>query len=376
MIETSQFLPLAGQIDLGIGQPQLSLLPNDALARAAATVLDGRDNACLNYGPARGNGYLLLALAEFLTRRYGHRTEPAELMATGGCSQALAMIAATFARPGDTVLVEDPTYFLAPRIFTDAGLNVVGVPLGERGLQPEVLEQAVKEHRPTLLYTIPIHQNPTGATLAAESRAAVVEICRRHGVLLIADEVYQLLNYEGDPPPPLAVFASSGTVISVGSFSKILSPGLRLGWIQTAPSLIARLTSLGTFASGGGINHLTGCLVHSVLASGDQDRYLDSLLDTFRARVKLMDGLLGQIPRISYQKPNGGYFFWLRLGDGLDAQTLLQRASAHQVGYRAGILFSPSGQFRDYLRLSFAHYGNEDLQEGVQRLGRLLGQTG
>jgi DNA-binding transcriptional MocR family regulator len=374
VIETSQFTPKAGMVDLGIGQPQLELLPHDLMRQAACRVLTGQDNACLNYGPARGNGYLRLALAEFLGPRYGCAVDPATLMATGGASQALSMIASALAQPGDTVLVEEPTYFLAHRVFSDCGLRVVGVPIGADGLQPEELEAAIERHRPKLLYTIPVHQNPSGVIMAAQHRRAIVDMCARHGVLIVADEVYQLLTYQGSPPPPLAAYLDSEAVISVGSFSKILAPGLRLGWIQAAESLLGRLTSLGVFASGGGVNHFTGCLVQDVLASGGQASYLDGLLATYGRRVDLLDRLLTEHlgDRVVYRRPEGGYFFWLRLADGRDALALLERAGEEKVGYRSGVLFSTIGSFRDHLRLSFAHYGDEALQHGVERLARVL----
>lgn len=384
-LETSQLSAEPGVIDFGIGQPQLDLLPHQALSQAAADLLTGEDNASLNYGPARGNGYFRQALARFLTRRYGFPVDRAHLMATGGATQALSMIASTLARPGDTVLVEDPTYFLAPRVFADCGLKVVGVPLGPEGLEPEVLSQAIERHRPRLLYTIPVYGNPSGITMAARHRRPIVEMCAREGVLIVADEVYQMLSYSDTPPPPLAAYISSEAVLSVGSFSKILAPGLRLGWIQAAESLLARLTSLGMFASGGGVNHFTGCLVERLLPQDEeegrgatptsfQDRYLDRLQSTYRHRVEVMDDLLRQhlAGRVEYQKPGGGYFFWLRLSDGRDAQALLTRAAQGKVGYRSGALFSPTGGFADHLRLSFAHYDDLALRQGVERLAEVL----
>lgn len=374
MIETSQFTTAEGMIDLGIGQPQLSLLPHDIMRLAAEELLTGPDNSALNYGPARGDGYFRLALAKFLTSGYGFEVDPATLMATGGASQALAMLAATLAQPGDVVLVEEPTYFLAHQIFADAGLKVVGVEVGPNGFEPETLAAAVRAHRPKLLYTIPVHQNPSGVTLSESARAEIVEICRQHGVLILADEVYQLLTYQGSAPRPLAGFLESGSVISIGSFSKILAPGLRLGWLQAPQEILDRLTSLGMFASGGGINQFTGCLVKLLLENGQQQKYLESLRALYAHRVELMDRLLQESlsEKVTYQKPQGGYFFWLRLTDGRDAATLLPEANRQKVGYRAGARFSTCGRFSDCLRLSFAHYADDEIEQAVHRLARVL----
>lgn len=378
MIETSQFATAEGMIDLGIGQPQLSLLPYDLLQRAAKRTLTGRDNSLLNYGPARGDGYFRLALAEFLSRGYGIPVDPATLMATGGASQALAMLAGALAKPGDVVLVEEPTYFLAHQIFADAGLKVVGVEIGSEGLEPEALAEAIAEHKPRLLYTIPVHQNPSGVTMNKSARSQIVELCRQNEVLILADEVYQLLTYEETVPPPLASFLDSEAVISIGSFSKILAPGLRLGWLQAAPSILDSLTSLGMFASGGGVNQFTGCLVRSILESGEQRSYLESLREIYYHRVNLLDGWLNEIlgDRVAYRKPQGGYFFWVRLTRVADAAALLSEATRLQVGYRAGSRFSTSGLFPDYLRLSFAHYGDDDLRHAVERLEQVLRSSG
>lgn len=362
-------------IDLGIGQPQLSLLPHQELRRAAEVALTGESNALLNYGPSLGDGYFRLALAEFLSSRYGSAVDASTLMATGGATQALQLVASRLARPGDVVLVEEPTYFLAQQIFEDAGLRVVGVPLGPSGLQPEVVEKALHEHQPRLLYTIPVHQNPSGVTLAAEHRRSLVHLCSELGTLLVADEVYQLLTYEGSAPPPMATYLDSESVVSIGSFSKILAPGLRLGWLQSCAGILQKLTGAGVFASGGGVNHFTGCLVREVLASGDQGRYLETLLKVYRHRVGLLDALLREHlgEKVRWRKPEGGYFFWLELVDGRDAASLLERATAAQVGYRHGSRFSTRGDFASYLRLSFAHYGDEEIARAVERLAGVLG---
>lgn len=361
-------------IDLGIGQPQLEILPHELLRGAAERMLTGEDNSLLNYGPARGDGHLRIALAAFLSRGYGISVEPSSLMTTGGASQALAMLAATFARPGDVVLVEEPTYFLAHKIFADAGLEVVGVEIGAEGLTPTLLAEAIARHKPRLLYTIPVHQNPSGVTLSAAARAEIVELCRDNEVLILADEVYQLLTYQGCVPPPMAYYLHSQAVVSIGSFSKILAPGLRLGWLQAAPGLLERVSGLGMLASGGGINQFTGCLVRSLLEQQEQDRYLEELRALYSHRVDLLDRLLREMlgSKVTYHKPQGGYFFWLRLQGGKDAASLLSEATRLQIGYRPGSRFSTTGLFSDCLRLCFAHYGDEELERAVERLARLL----
>ncbi len=373
--ETTQIQANPDRIDFGIGQPQLELLPRQLLLQASQTVLSQADNSLLNYGHPKGDGRFRLALSEFLAPRYGVEVDPGSFVTTNGASQALDLIASIFTCPGDTVLVEEPTYFLSHRIFTDRGLKVVGVPLAEDGLDLERLEQAVTEHRPKLVYTIPVFQNPTGISLSRAKKQALVEMAQAQDFLIVADEVYQLLSYGATPPPPLAGWLDSQKVLSVGSFSKILAPGLRLGWIQSGKKLQQRLLECGLLRSGGGLNPLIGGVVGEVLRNGSQADYTDFLRRTYSHRVDLLDRALRDLfgSRVRFCRPEGGYFFWLELVDGRDAEQLSQQAAEAGTGFRAGVRFSSQRGLRSFLRLSFAHYGDQQLLEGVERLTSVLG---
>ena len=153
---------------------------------------------------------------------------------TAGVSQALDLICTLLTRPGDTIIVEEPSYFLALRIFRDHHLNIVGTPMDENGLVIPELEERVKKYNPKLVYTIPVYHNPTGVTLSADRREDLVRLSAKHDFLIVADEVYQLLAYTDTPPPPMVFFDTAERVISLGSFSKILAPGLRLGWMHAS----------------------------------------------------------------------------------------------------------------------------------------------
>jgi DNA-binding transcriptional MocR family regulator len=374
ILPTTQSETPAGVIDFGLGHPAAALLPRTILQQAAAQRLAQPDAALLQYGLEQGDGYFRLALAELLTRHYGVPAGYDDLFVTSGASQALDLICTLYTQPGDTVLVEEPTYFLALRIFADHHLRVVSIATDEQGLQIETLEEALAQVRPALLYIIPTHQNPSGATLPLERRRRLVELAQEHGFLIVADEVYHLLSYAAAPPPPLAAWAGSGQVLSLGSFSKILAPGLRLGWVQTAPAHIERLVLSGLLDSGGGLNPFTSALVRVVLEAGWQDAYLAQLKTTYRARI----GVLGVALRrelgdaAHFVEPQGGYFFWLRLAEQLDAAALLAQAGPFQVSFRPGVRFSSRAGLRHYLRLSFAFYAEDDLVEGARRLGRLV----
>ncbi|GIV67637.1 aminotransferase-like domain-containing protein [Caldilinea sp.] len=361
-------------IDFGLGHPGDELLPRAILQEAAALRLAQTDASLLQYGWEQGDGYFRHALANFLSSRYHVPVEMEHLFVSAGASQALDLICTLYTQPGDVIFVEEPTYFLALRIFADHRLTVVPAPTDADGLDVDALEEALQRHRPVLLYTIPTHQNPAGFTLPLERRQRLVELAEAHDFLIVADEVYHLLSYDAAPPPPLASFAATGRVLGLGSFSKILAPGLRLGWIQAAPQHMHRLSTSGLLDSGGGLNPFTSGLVRVVLEQGWQDAYLNHLHEVYRQRIDALDSALQEHFEgvVDYARPTGGYFFWLRLPETVDAENLLRAALAHKVGFRPGVRFSGCGDLRNCLRISFAYYAPELLQEGVLRLKRSL----
>ena len=372
-IRTTQVERNSERIDFGIGQPGFDLLPHDILAKAAAARFAEGDNDLLNYGYEQGDGRFRLALADFLTAQYATPVSAQQFMITAGASQALDLICTQFTRPGDTVFVEEPSYFLALRILKeDHKLNVVSLPMDEDGLRIDALEDALRRQRPVFVYTIPTFQNPTGYTLSQARREQLVTLSREHDFLIVADEVYHLLAYAAVPPTPLASFVNQARVLSVGSFSKILAPGLRLGWIQAAPDLVQRFVLCGLVDSGGGLNHFTSNIVRVVLERGWQVGYLHQLRQTYRQRIAVMQGELSAHfgDRLRYRPPQGGYFFWIELLSGADTADLLPRAHAAGVGFVPGVRFSSQDGLQHHFRLSFAHFDEEAIQAGIERLAR------
>lgn len=372
----------AGMIDLGLGQPDPTVFPLAILARAASTCLaPGAETDFLQYGAEYGDGHHRVALAAFLTEAYGHRVDPELLFTSNGNSQALDLVCTAFTRHGDTVIVEEPSYHLARGIFTDHGLNVVGVPVDPDGLDPEAVDAALTELAAAgtparFVYTIPAHHNPTSVTMPAERRERLVTLTARHGCLLVADEVYHLLTYTGSAPPPLSQWVGAGSehVLSLGTFSKILAPGLRLGWVHAAPAVLARLVGTGMVTSGGGLNPFTSALVTEAIRNGDLAANITMLCAEYTARLDALDAALREhLPAgITWRRPTGGYFVWLTLPDGMDGADVRRRGQRAGVDIRQGSLFSILGGQVSTIRLSFAHYLVPDLQEGVRRLGRAL----
>ncbi len=365
-----------GVIDLGWGHPSERLHPLAAMQRAVAHMFDTTRLDALQYGAFQGFGPLLDSLATYLSHEpaYDMPVEPESLFLTGGASQALDMACTLFTRAGDTVFVEEPTYYLVRTIFADHHLRVVGVPTDEAGLRTDALEAMLNDDslpEPVLLYTIPTFQNPTGSVLPADRRQALVALARTHGFTVGADEVYHLLHYGPPPPPPLVSFdtSDSGTVISLGSFSKVLSPGLRLGWVQAHPRLIQRFAGAGMVVSGGGLSHFAAALVHSAIQQGLLTDNIATLRKTYGERVKVMDSALrARLPDDArFAVPGGGYFFWVTL-DGLDTEAMLPQSHQMGVSYRPGQAFSDTNAFSNALRLSFALYEPPQLEQAVERL--------
>ena len=372
-MKTTQVAATDDVINFGNGQPSMSVLPVDLMKQSTEHRLAHPDPHMLNYGPESGDDFFRVALAAFLQNRYGVEVQGEQLFVTGGASQGLDFICAHYAKQGDVVIVDEATYFLSFQIFADHGLIPIAVPCDEQGMRMDALEETVQQHRPSLLYTIPTYHNPMTITLPAERRQRMVALSEQYGFYVVADEVYQLLNYRGDVPPPMASYDRSGRVLGLGSFSKILAPGLRLGWIHTNADTVNDMATAGYVYSGGSVNHFTSKIVQSTLELGLQEQYLDFLHQTYRQRIDLMDRLLREhLPAgISWRKPDGGFFFWLTFPEGVDTAELKKKAADYKVGFHSGSQFTSGGGLRNKARLSFAYYEEADIQEGIQRLGRL-----
>jgi len=372
-VQTTQMHIDPAVIDLGVGQPQFSLLPIDLIHRAAERHFAQKDANFLQYGAEQGDGYLLRELAHFLTQEYGFPVQPETLFITNGASSGLDLTCTLFTRPGDTIFVEEPSYFLAMQIFADHRLRVVPIPIDEHGMAVEALEGELKKHHPVLVYTIPTFQNPSGHTLSEERRRRLAQLSSEYDFLIVADEVYHLLNFTALPPTPLAGYAGLGKIISLGSFSKILAPGLRLGWIQTDPARVKTFVECGLVNSGGGLNPFTSAIIMKLIESGGLKENIQKLCSVYQARSAAMDAALRKyLPGAAYEVPQGGYFYWIRLPNGRDAQALRKRAEDFQVSFRQGVLFSSQDGLRDFARLCFAFYEADQLTAGVERLMRTL----
>ncbi len=364
--------PESGVIDFGVGQPSADLLPLRRVRAASERFFAHAQPIELNYGEKPGDSRFRTALAEFLTRAGGHAASADSLFLTAGTSQALDFVCQRFTRPGDTVFVEEPSYFLAFQIFRDHGLDIVGIPLDGVGLDVDALEREIARRRPKLVYTIPSFNNPTGQTMSRERRERLVRPERRAR--------FHHCRRRGLPAAALREAAAAGARDVGGPRQRALA-GLVLEDRRARHA--ARLDPDRRCADPAPArerSHHQRRLLQSLrlarraadargrLARGAARRVC---VCAYAARVAAMDEALhehlGGIA--SWQKPEGGYFFWVTLRAPLDAETLREAARTAGTGYQLGSKCSIAGGMRNCLRLSFAYYTAPEIREGIKRLG-------
>ena len=335
-------------------------------AAFAAALADGVAGRTLQYSTTEGDPALRGEVADRLTAR-GLRTHADELLITSGSQQALTLIATVLLEPGDTVLVEEPSYLAALQAFQLAGAAVVPVPCDEEGLDPEAAADLAERHGARLLYTIPTFQNPTGRTLPRERREALVALARRGGFWLLEDDPYGELRYSGEPLPTLA--ALDDRVLSLSTLSKIAAPGLRIGWVR-APEPLRRPLTIAKQAADLHSSTVDQAAAARWLEAIDLDARVAQLRGAYGARRDaLLAGLAAALPAGStHNHPDGGMFVWARLPDGWDAAELLRRALERDVAFVPGYPFFAGPPDVATLRLSFTTHGPDEIAEGLGRL--------
>ena len=391
----------AGIVDLARGDPGPEFLPAALVRDAATRATAGLDPDLLQYGHEPGDRGFRSALATWLEREGAGVSTPERLFVTAGASLGLHLVCTLFTRPGERVLVADPSYHLALAQFHDHGLRVEAVAADADGLDPDALDAALRAAPAALLYLVPAFANPTGATLAPERQEAIVAVAARHGLRVVADEVYRLTGFAAageraaapstatapsaatGPALPRSLAALSDThVLSLNSVSKILSPGLRLGWIEGPVDDLQRIARSGVLRSGGGMNPFTAALVREAIADGALSAHLTRVRALLRERhASLVGALQTHLPQAHFTPATGGYFLWLRVaGLDLSAERSGEALRDHGVRVAPGALFSPAStadgaagplpdrERRERMRVCFAHATPAALREGVVRL--------
>ena len=281
-----------GIIDLAWGHPSDNLHPLDELKPAIDAIFVNKEISALQYSGYQGYGPLIGSLSQYLSedKSYTRIIKPEELYIGYGASHGLDLACTLFTGEGNTVLVEEPSYYLVRQILIDHRLNIVGVPTDSEGMKIENLEQIIDSYKGNvkLLYLIPSFHNPMGSVMSLERREKIIDLADKHDILIAADEAYHLLYY-GDPPPPtMATLDDSrkGCVVSLGSFSKILAPGIKLGWIQANPDIVDKFTNSGSIFSGGN-NNFAGAIVDIAIRKGILAKHVNHLKNTYNPEWKL-----------------------------------------------------------------------------------------
>ena len=368
-----------GYCELNFGQPDPDLLPVDAMRRAPDAAFEAFGSDLLAYGAPEGAWPLIGWVRDRIEQREGIAVSLEECIGTAGNSDAIDQVCTLFTKPGDIAFVESPTYHLGLKILRDHHLDLRPVPTDTDGLAVDILETELRHlardgRRARLLYTIPTFHNPTGANLSAERRRALIDLAIAHDLLIVEDDVYRELVYDGSAPPSLFALAPRGRVIRMGSFAKSLAPGLRVGWINCSAEQARRVADGGLRDSGGAPSFAAAMMVAALCRAGDFDAHGDRLRAAYRERRDALAGALrASLPdTCTFVTPRGGYFIWVTLPAHLDGEALLARADAFRVSFIPGSRLTLDGRGRHALRLSFALMKPEQLVEGARRLGALI----
>ncbi|MCY3833816.1 MAG: PLP-dependent aminotransferase family protein [Chloroflexi bacterium] len=374
---------VAGSIPLFAGHPARELLPIDGLRRVMSAAWEGSDAArMLNYGDEQGNRQLIEFLAARLRRRERLDISRDNLMIIGGSTGGVGMLTQHLTVPGDVVLVDAPSYRDALHIFRDHQLELRAAPIDDEGIVIDELERILQQLAasgvaPRFYYVVPNFQNPTGITLSRERREAVIALSRAYGFAIIEDDVYSDIRFGGALPASFFALARGQNVFRLGSFSKTLAPGLRVGWLVAEARRIAGFVGSGMLRMGGGANPFSAAVVADYCGSGAWEAHVEWLRGQYQKRRDLaLAALKASMPAgVTWTRPQGGYFIWLRLPSSVHADELEARAQEGNVYFASGKGFyiHPAAGAH-HLRLSFSYVPLPDLQAGIDALGRLIAQ--
>jgi len=375
VVQTPGMLSLAG------GMPPPELFPIQAMQAACQHVLSERGREAMQYGITEGYAPLRQFVVEWMSRS-GLQLDESNVLITSGGMQGLDLVGRLLINPGDSITVESPTFLGALQTFTINQAQFLPVPTDEEGILPVHLEAALQK-RPALVYLIPTFQNPTGITLSARRRREIVELADRYQTPIIEDDPYSHLRVEGEEVSPLIRLDAEmrgstgggllGNVIYVGTFSKILGPGLRVGWLVGPAMVIRQLTILKQ-----GVDVHTGVLAQMIVHQVTQDDFLVGHVERLRTALRLRrDAMLDALerhfpPGVQWTRPEGGLFLWVTLPPEMDATELLAEAIESKVAFVPGRPFYADESGQHTLRLSFSYPTPEQIEIAIERLGKIL----
>ncbi len=362
-------------VSLAGGMPYIGGLPLEELGAMAQRLIVEQGEVALQYGSGQGDEGLREQITQVMALE-GISAHPDDVVVTTGSQQALDLVSTVFLDPGDVVVAEAPSYVGALGVFRAHEADVVHVPMDADGLIPVALDRTLGElaaagKRVKFLYTVPNFHNPGGVTLTMERRPQVVEICQRHGVLILEDNPYGLLGFDSEPLPAMRSMSEEG-VIYLGSFSKTFAPGYRVGW-AVAPHAVREKLVLASEAAILSPSNASQLAIRAYLEHFDWQGQIKKFREQYRERRDAMISALEEhIPEASWNVPDGGFYVWVKLPEGLDAKSMLPRAVTARVAYVAGTAFYADGQGRGYMRLSYCYPTPDRIREGVRRLATVI----
>ena len=354
-------------ISLSHAMPPVEGTPLRTLLRLLTEVAEEQPEALTEYLPAEGYPPLRHELARLLVG-WGVPVRPAEVMVLSGSQQGIDLLARLMLRPGDYVATEAHTYGGALAAFRAAGARLLPVPLDADGMQVDALASLLTRYPVRFIYTMPTYHNPTGVTMPLARRQALLDVAARHSAPIVEDNLFEKIFYDQPPPPSLKALDREGLVLSLGSSSKIIGAGLRLGWLLAPAATIEQVAKLKR-AADLHANNLAQVAVQRFLATGLMEPHLADLRRICRRRAeRMVTALRRELPELSVELPSGGLYLWARLPDGLSAEAVLEEALARGVSFMPGSWFSVNGCDDGNLRLCFANPAADQIEEAVARL--------
>jgi 2-aminoadipate transaminase len=366
-------------ISLAGGLPDTSTFPPKSFAAQMTRIAQESAAEALQYGPTEGFEETKDCILEVMGAE-GMLVDPDDVIVTTGGQQAIDLVAKTLVDPGDVVICEAPTYPGAVPVFCSYQADTIQIECDDDGMRIDLLEERLGQlgaegRRPKFIYTVPTFQNPAGVTMSLERRRRLVELARTHELLLVEDSPYGLLRFGGEPLPPLYQLDGGDFVIYIGTFSKILSPGIRLGWAVAPPPVLEKIV-LGKQATDLCTSTLTQYFVREYFGEGQWRSYIEDLVELYRARRDTMlAALAAHFPaEATWTEPEGGLFIWATLPPYIDTSDLLAKALRADVAFVPGEAAYVDGRGQHSMRLNFSGVEGTEITEGVRRIGKVISE--
>ena len=365
--------------DFGTGFPDPDSFPSKGLHEALGRALEEHGRDMVLYPDPQGFLPFREFIAEKLHRERGISVDPDQLLLIGGSGVALAIVSQLFTNPGDTLLTEQFTYTGTLSVMRNVRANIVGVATDDEGMRPDALEATIQDEtrqgrRPKFVYTVPTFQNPLGTDMGTKRRQEILAVAEKHGIPIFEDDAYEDLRFEGERSPAIYSYDDTNRVLYCGTFSKILGPGLRLGYLVAPQPLMQQVNALNW---GRPTSHFAALAAYYYLQD-HLDDHVEEISGILRAKRDTMLGAIGESMGSAAvsSNPDGGMYLWLRLPDGADADAVAGKARERGVSYLAGPRFSPSGEGANYLRLCFGYEDHQGIRDGISTLADVFTEEG